>query len=340
MRTTRSLFGTLTAALRRSRGDLAAKEQTGRASWTEIWTSDRRCDCLSSPVLHLTRSNSYLTANNGPSRHCRAACSRSFASQAAQSTKRPSDVSKPEARPGRQAASPGADAPSEASQFSRNRKRGSSFQTLPPGTAQQTQLKMALVSPNMLAEPYTGEPEALTWLSFLTISGWRERWQRTLSGAKSIYTLSKCKKYLKPFHVDRFKAEALSLYERACTQIARGDAGALRQLATPTEHSLMKQQIKSREDGGWARTVWALAERPALSDLELVRGRLVIIDPKDETSGFAQLTLRIRSRHNLRIKDPVSCWRVAGRLSLPPQDPAQRGLLFRAFQAVFVRRKR
>lgn len=42
----------------------------------------------------------------------------------------------------------------------------------------------------------------------------------------------------------------------------------------------MKQQIKSREDGGWARTVWALADKPALSDLELVRARLIMVDPK------------------------------------------------------------
>ena len=91
---------------------------------------------------------------------------------------------------------------------------------------------------------------------------------------------------------------------------------------------------------------------------------------QDETLGFAQITLRIRSRHkfaaytarghlaagsadtavpvqdfwvferSLRSKDPVSCWRVAGRLSLPPQEPAQRGILFRAFQRIFARRRR
>ena len=71
------------------------------------------------------------------------------------------------------------------------------------------------------------------------------------------------------------------------------------QLATPTEFSLMKQQIRGREGGGWARTVWALAERPALSDLEMVRARLIMVDPKVRTA--VHLCGVTSTRHSTRL---------------------------------------
>lgn len=91
---------------------------------------------------------------------------------------------------------------------------------------------------------------------------------------------------------------------------------------------------------------------------------------QDETSAFAQITLRVRSRQrfaafnaqselvagnadgdfpvqdvwvferSLKQKDPLSSWRIAGRLSLPPVAAPKPSVLLRAMQAVGLRQNK
>jgi large subunit ribosomal protein L45 len=169
-----------------------------------------------------------------------------------------------------------------------------------------------------------------------------------VNGAKSVYTVSKCKRNIKGWTLPGFKEEALQLYRHACVALAAGDRTALRHLASPAVYSDLKRQIKHREDAGWARVDWALPTPPTLREIEVVQGRMVAADPKDDATAFAQLTVRFRSaqrfaaydrRGRLVAGDPGaelwvddhwvferplkgpsgSRWRVAGRLSVPPQ---------------------
>lgn len=65
---------------------------------------------------------------------------------------------------------------------------------LPPAQMQRAmQMKLSMVSPNVLAEPYRGVPPPLRLSAFLGTTGWRELWRRFLAAAKSVYALSKCK---------------------------------------------------------------------------------------------------------------------------------------------------
>lgn len=56
----------------------------------------------------------------------------------------------------------------------------------PPSNARPMNIRVTMVSSNLLAEPYKGEPPRLPLSSWVTPSGWKERWRRWLSGAKSV----------------------------------------------------------------------------------------------------------------------------------------------------------
>ena len=74
-----------------------------------------------------------------------------------------------------------------------------------------------------------GDLPPLPWGSLLTVQGYRDRWKRLIGAAKSMYTLAKCRKYVPGFGLPAFKADALRLYEDACSGIARSNRTLLRQ---------------------------------------------------------------------------------------------------------------
>lgn len=75
-----------------------------------------------------------------------------------------------------------------------------------------------------------GEPPKLPLSSWVTPSGWRERWKRVLASAKSIYTLSKLRKNYPGWSLEGFKRDALATYEETCLALASGDRSRLRQV--------------------------------------------------------------------------------------------------------------
>ena len=76
-----------------------------------------------------------------------------------------------------------------------------------------------------------GDPPPLPLSSWFTVQGYRDRWKRFIGGAKSMYTLAKCRKYVPGFSLPGFKADVLRIYEDACSGIARGDRTLLRQVS-------------------------------------------------------------------------------------------------------------
>eukprot|EP00884_Botryococcus_braunii_P013147 jgi/Botrbrau1/21833/Bobra.0190s0047.1 len=247
----------------------------------------------------------------------------------------------------------------EGEEAGSRREPGMRFQ--PPAAMLQRgarAIRPAIISMNIIAEPYRGEPAKLPLYSWLTPSGLRERWKRTLGSAKSIYTLSKLRKSYPGWSLENFKRDALATYEEACLALASGDRSRLRQCMTPGEYGNAKKQLESREGAGWARVNWSLVRRPELWELEVVQGRMVAFDPKDDKTAFAQLTVRVRAEHKfavygkkgllvtgnpdavLPVQDvwiferslqsgPLSRWRVAGRLSVPPEPPPKVGIFAR-----------
>ena len=206
-------------------------------------------------------------------------------------------------------------------------------------------IRPSMVSSNVIAEPYKGPPAPLPLTALVTPSGWRLRWSRWKDSFKSMYSLSRLKKHVKGWHLKSFKMESLDVYKKTCQALAAGDISTLRHLTTPPIFSDMKKQIKQRRDGGWTRIEWKMVEDPALYDLEMLHARLVSADPKDDSNGFVQLTVKLPTKQVFAAYDksgrkvagdetkevqvvdhwvfeiPLSSksqqrWRVAGRLSI------------------------
>ena len=57
-------------------------------------------------------------------------------------------------------------------------------------------LSTFLVMPDQAAGGRRGEPPQLPLSSWVSLSGYRERWRRLLGGVKSMYTLAKCRKHI------------------------------------------------------------------------------------------------------------------------------------------------
>ena len=51
-----------------------------------------------------------------------------------------------------------------------------------------------------------------------------------MGGAKSMYTISRCRKHLKPWTMAAFKTDVLKLYTDVCARQAAGDRTALKQV--------------------------------------------------------------------------------------------------------------
>lgn len=139
------------------------------------------------------------------------------------------------------------------------------------------------------------------------------------------------------------------MYQDICEHLASGDRTQLRHLVTPSVFSDIKRQLKQREDGGWSRVEWKMTEVPPIKQLKVVHGRLIAISPKDDSTGFVQLTVRIPSKQQFAAYDrkgrlvaggidqeiavedfwvfehPLrqqtsNRWRLAGRLQIPEQS--------------------
>jgi len=54
----------------------------------------------------------------------------------------------------------------------------------------------------------------------------------------------------------------------------------LTQLVTSGMFSELKRELRQREAAGWARVKWGLEQPPALSEMEVVHGRLIYLNPK------------------------------------------------------------
>ena len=52
------------------------------------------------------------------------------------------------------------------------------------------------------------------------------------------------------------------------------------QLVTPAIFADMKRQLRQREEGGWRRVQWELVSPPTPREVQVVQGRLILIDPK------------------------------------------------------------
>ena len=196
-------------------------------------------------------------------------------------------------------------------------------------------VRVVIVSPNVIAEPYQGPQRWLSPVAFFTPAGWRELGNRVrrqsrprrfekltrppqlVGRLKSVYTVAKVKKDVPNWSLGSFKADAIQVYTEICTAIAAGDHASLRHKTTESQLTDIKRcgcapaacqacaepacrELKQRAAGGWKRVAWSLVE---VQECSVVHGRLVAPNPKDATNSWAQLTVALKSTQRFAAYD-------------------------------------
>lgn len=170
-------------------------------------------------------------------------------------------------------------------------------------------LRAVMLSPNLIAEPYTGPLPWIPASAFLGAAGWREFYRRSLGRVRNVNALAKVSK-IPGWTLAKFKAEAMDTYTAVNVAIAAGDETVLRHRTTESVLAALKKQLKERQRGGWARVDWAL---DGLDEATVVQGR--VLQPSAESQmAWAQLTVELRSRQRFAAYDAVGK-RVAGDMS-------------------------
>ena len=185
------------------------------------------------------------------------------------------------------------------------------------GASQGGSLRAVYFSPNVIAEPYRGTPQALPLSSLFTLSGWKTRWTRVLGKMKNVYTLAKVRKDLPEFSLSSFKAMATEMHREICGIIAAGEGSAskhdLQKCLTEAVYTDIRRELRARSQGGWARVAWSL---DSMDDVSVVHARLMAPNPKDTSLAFAQLTVEFCSTQRFEAFDARNK-RVAGDAATP-----------------------
>ncbi|OVA20096.1 Tim44-like domain [Macleaya cordata] len=168
----------------------------------------------------------------------------------------------------------------------------------PPQTRQMGALKVSMLSPGFLYEPYEPRKPIPFWRRWFTRSGWRRTKDDIILEMKSAYAIAKLRKsgYLK----QKFYQEAVQLYKEINILMASGDKTSLRKAVTENMYSALKNEIKQRESM-WKSVYWELVE-PVVK-IRTLRARLIGVDRNDLSKVFVQLTLEFLAKQKFEAYD-------------------------------------
>ncbi|CAN6206301.1 unnamed protein product [Urochloa humidicola] len=209
-----------------------------------------------------------------------------------------------------------------------------------PTGARKVGLKVVMMSPGFVYEPYSPRERIPFWKRWFTLSGWRRTKEDIILEMKNAYAVSRLRKKT-GYTKKQFYDQALNIYKEVNTLMAHGDTSALRKILTERMHSIIKNEIKRRQSK-WSSVYWELVE-PAVS-IRTLRARMIGLDKKDLDKAFIQLTLEFVTKQKFEaynskgevvsgdkseevlVKDiwvferslfhPGAYWRVCGRITL------------------------
>ncbi|CAM6105102.1 unnamed protein product [Calypogeia fissa] len=165
---------------------------------------------------------------------------------------------------------------------------------MPPNTQKPVKLRLYMGSPGVIGEPYKKPLPPLPILRrWFTTEGWKRRKQSFMGMIKTAYTVAKLRQKTKGYSQQRFYQEASDLYKQINVALAEGERTALRQLVTDNVFSIMKNELKHRENS-WAKVKWEMVG--PINKIRTLQGRLIGVDKNNQDNAFVQLTLRILSK--------------------------------------------
>ncbi|KMZ63196.1 Mitochondrial inner membrane translocase subunit Tim44 [Zostera marina] len=163
----------------------------------------------------------------------------------------------------------------------------------------QTKLKINLLSPGFVFEPYAPRVPIPFWQRWSTPSGWRRTKDDVVLEMKNAYAIARLRKKTK-YSKKLFYAEALNLYKKVNVLLANGDRGSLRKHVTENMFSSLKNGLKRRESV-WNSVYWELIEPPV--SIKTLRARLIGTDKTDIDKSFIQLQIEIVTKQKFEAYD-------------------------------------
>ncbi|XP_041020786.1 39S ribosomal protein L45, mitochondrial [Juglans microcarpa x Juglans regia] len=168
----------------------------------------------------------------------------------------------------------------------------------PPQARQMGALKVSMLSPGIIYEPYAPREPISFWKRWFTRSGWKRTKEDIILELKSAYAISKLRK--SGYSKQKFYTEAVSLYKEINTLMANGDKTSLRKAVTEKMYSALKTEIKQRESM-WSKVYWEMVE-PVIK-IRTLRARLIGVDRNDVNKVFVQLTLEFLTKQKFEAYD-------------------------------------
>ncbi|XP_010234696.1 39S ribosomal protein L45, mitochondrial isoform X2 [Brachypodium distachyon] len=209
-----------------------------------------------------------------------------------------------------------------------------------PVGARKVGMKVVMMSPGFVYEPYSLPEPISFWRRWFTRSGWTRTKEDIILEMKNAYAVSRLRKKT-GYTKKQFYNQAFNIYKEVNTLMAQGDTSSLRKALTERMHSTMKNEIKRRQSK-WKSVHWELVE-PAVN-IRTLRARMIGLDKNDLDKAFIQLTLEFITKQKFEaynskgevvsgdkskevlVKDiwvferslfhPGADWRVCGRITL------------------------
>ncbi|XP_010494017.1 PREDICTED: 39S ribosomal protein L45, mitochondrial isoform X2 [Camelina sativa] len=180
-----------------------------------------------------------------------------------------------------------------------NDKRFVATQVKAPPQLQKTgAVRVSMVSPGFVYEPYALQEKISIWRRCFTRGGWRRTKEDFVRELRSAYAIAKLRKT--GYSKNTFYIEALELYKQINILMANGDKKEIRKNVTERMYSALKNEIKQRE-AIWDGVYWEMIE-PVVK-IRTLQARLIGIDRTDLKKAFIQLTLEFLTKQKFEAYD-------------------------------------
>ncbi|XP_024031483.1 39S ribosomal protein L45, mitochondrial [Morus notabilis] len=168
----------------------------------------------------------------------------------------------------------------------------------PPQARQMGAVKVSMLSPGFVYEPYAPREKIPFWRRWFTRSGWKRTKEDIILELKSAYAIAKLRK--SGYSKQLFYKEAVEMYKEINTLFANGDKNSLRKAVTEKMYSALKNEIKQRETI-WSKVYWEMVE-PVVK-MRTMRARLIGVDRNDVNRVFIQLTIEFLTKQKFEAYD-------------------------------------
>ncbi|KAK4850367.1 hypothetical protein QYF36_006144 [Acer negundo] len=182
--------------------------------------------------------------------------------------------------------------------FSYDKRLLSTQAKVPPQARQMGALKVFMLSPGFIHDPYAPREPIPFWRRWFTRNGWKRTKEDIIIELRSAYAISKLRKT--GYNKQKFYKEAVDLYKEINTLLANGDKSILRKAVTEKMYSTLKNEIKQREST-WNNVYWELVE--PIIKIRTLRARLIGVDRNDLSKAFIQLTLEFLTKQKFEAYD-------------------------------------